>query len=253
MRSALLSLIAFAILLASIGVQAQNRPEKKDPLLSPDDIALIEVYEVNLDSDPPPRVVIPRDEIRKFLKEYQEDDEELRGRSNQESFLRSQGHIQLSKFFEHKARDYYKHVRVRSQIETLREWSNIHRRYVLEYFQPIFGSGAVQGLYLFPKGRDADRIEMTNFYILTQVTIDGKPFIDRNAPEDSLLVQWGLPREEAKFPAPAELEGWQPRFKDTDDKRFTEHVDWISSLITANQGSTYGISFNMPQHKRPRN
>ncbi|MFK7789843.1 MAG: hypothetical protein AB8C95_10180 [Phycisphaeraceae bacterium] len=253
-RSFVLMLVGLSVLLSTSTAEAQQR-EKKDPLLTEEDIALIEVYEVDLKSDPPPRIVIPRDKLRDFLKEFQADDRVPRGKRPQENWLRKDGHEQLELMFKLKARDYYKHVRVRSQNESLREWSNIHRRYILGYFQPTFGTGAVEGLYLFPRGRDAERIEMTNYYMLTQTVIDGVPRIDRNVPEESLLVQWGLPRESAKFPAPEGIEGWEPKFKDMKDDRFIEHVKWIKSLEPANQGSSMGVEFTMPKHekKKPRN
>ena len=251
-RAALALLLGLAFVLAPVSVDAQDRSDKEDPFLSKEDIELIKVYEVDLDSDPPPRVLIPRDVLGEFVKEYQSDDEELRGKSKQDAFVRGKGHIQLAKFFEHRARDYYKHVRIRSKIESLRAWSTVHRRYILGYFQPTFGAGSVPDLFLFPRDRDAERVEMSNFYILTQTTIDGKPIIDRNAPEESLLVQWGLPRESAKFPAP-DVKGWEPKFKDEKDERFIEKVDWIKSLISDNQGSAYGIEYKMPKHKKPDN
>lgn len=253
-RSFVVVLAGLCLLLSTMATTAQNRLDKKDDrLLSESDIALIQVYEVDLRSDPPPRVVIPKNQLRDFLKEFQEDDRIPRGKQNQERWLRSSGHEQLGLIFQLKARSYYEHVRIRSQIQSLRDWGNIHRRYILGYFQPNFGSGAVEGLYLFPRGRQADRIEMTNFYILTQVKIDGKPIIDRNVPEESLLVQWGLPRESAKFPAPEDVENWEPKFKSTEDERFVEHVDWIKSLLADNQGSNYGINYKMPKHKKTSN
>lgn len=252
-RPTLFLLMGLSLVLSAASVSAQNRSEEDDPLLSPEDIELIKVFEVHLDTDPEPRVTIPRDKLRDFLKEFQASDDIPRGKREQEKWLREDGHQQLKLLFKLRARDYYKHVRVRSQIESLREFGNIHRRYILGFFQPVFGSGAVDGLYLFPRGREADRIEMTNFYILTQATIDGKPIIDRNVPEDSLLVQWGLPRESAKFPAPDDLKGWEKQFNGVDDERFKELVVWIESLIAANQGSDYNIEYKMPRHKQPQN
>lgn len=253
-RSSVMVLAGLCLLLGTMSATAQNRPDKKDDqLLSAEDLALIQVYEVDLQADPPPRVIIARDKLRDFLKEFQQDDRVPRGKQNQERWLRSDGHEQLELLFQLKARSYYEHVRIRSKVQSLSDWGNIHRRYVLGYFQPNFGDGDVKGLYLFPRGRDADRIEMTNFYILTQVAIDGKPIIDRNIPEESLLVQWGLPRDSAKFPAPDDIKGWEPKFKSVDDERFVEHVDWIKSLIAANQGSNYGINYKMPKHKKSNN
>lgn len=252
-RSAMVKMLALVMLICTVSASAQQRDPKKQPLLTEEDIALIKVYEVDLESNPPPRVIIPRDKLRDFLKEFQSDDRIPRGKQAQERWLREDGYVQLDLLFAVKARDYYEHVRVRSQIDSLRTWSNIHRRYILGYFQPTFGSGAIEDLFIFPRGRDSDRIEMTNFYILTQTQINGIPMIDRNVPEESLLVQWGLPRESAKFPAPDDIEGWQPRYKDTDDERFIEHVQWIDSLISANQGSDYDIEYTPPKHAKSRN
>lgn len=261
--SRLIQLVLLLGLGLSMGIAAENawaqsrKNEKKDkdPLLSEDDISLIKVYEIDLDADPPPRVTIPRDTLRKFIKAYQEDDPELRGKSKQDAFLRSKGYLQLGKFFEHRAREYYKDVRIRSQIKSLRAFSSVHRTHIIEYFQPNFAAGQIPELFLFPRvrGLDADRLEMTNFYILTQTSIDGKPLIDRNEPEESLLLQWALPREEAKYPVPDTLEKWRPRFRDTDDKRYKEILSWINSLIEANQGSNYGITYTPPKHKKSRN
>jgi hypothetical protein len=250
-RTAATSLLAAMLVFACFSADAQNRPER-DPLLSQEQIELIKVYEVKLNTDPPPRIRIPRDKLREFLRENQSDDRIPRGKQNQDRWLRADGHKQLELLFEFKAREYYRHVRVASRIESLREFGNMHRRYILGFFQPTFGTGAVPELYLFPQGRDSDRIEMTNYYILTQTEIGGKPIIDRNNPEDSLLVQWGLPRESAKFPAP-DVKGWEKQFNDTEDERFVEMVEWIESLVAANQGSPMGINYQPPRHQKPRN
>lgn len=248
--------LTLSVVCAGSPALAQAGPKQKtDPLLTEEDINLIKVYEVDLETDPPPRVVIAREELRDFVKEFQNDDPDLRGKANQEDFLRSKGHIQLAKIFDHRARDYYKHVSIRSQIKSLREFGNIHRNYVLEYFQPTFANGEIPELFLFARtrGLNAQRLQMTNFYILTQSSVDGKLLIDRNEPQDSLLVQWALPREEAKFPAPDGLEKWRPRFRDIKDKRCKALISWIQSLRTGNQGFNYGVSYTPPKHQKPRN
>ena len=242
---------ALCVLMAVSFAYGQDR-DRTPPMLADDEIEMIKVYEVDLSADPPPRIAIPRDKLRDFLKEFQQDDRIPRGKTNQEKWLRADGHVHLRLLFDLKARDYYKHVRVKSQNPALREWGNIHRRHILGYFQPTFGAGQVEGLYLFPRHRDSERVEMTNYYILTQATINGVPLIDRNQPEESLLVQWGLPRASAKFPAP-EVEGWEPKYKDMKDERFIAHVDWIKSLFPGNQGSNLGVNYKLPGQKKPEN
>ncbi|MGB0767944.1 MAG: hypothetical protein ACPGYV_09565 [Phycisphaeraceae bacterium] len=250
-RRCVLAIATLGLVTAASFAEAQNR-ERQPPMLNDDQVELIKVYEVDLDTRPAPRITIPNDKLRDFLSDYQSDDRVPRGRKEQSDWLRADGHEQLRLMFQLKAREYYQHVRIKSQIDSLRAWSTIHRRYILGYFQPTFGKGQVPGLYLFPRDRDGERVELTNFYILTQTTLDGAAMIDRNAPQESLLLQWALPRESAKFPAP-DVPGWEPKFKDTDDERFAEHVDWIKSLFQANQGSDYGIEYTLPGKKAEQN
>jgi len=241
--------IAVAMILAYMPAAARAQADQDKPeLLTDDQINLIQVYEVHIDSDPPPKITISRDALREFLKDYQEDNRIPRGKTDQDAYLRADGYKQLSLIFDLRAREYYKHVQVRSPIDSLRNWSTQHRRYVHGFFQETFGSGAVPGVFLFPRDKDSARIEMTNFFILTQTQVDGKPMIDRNSPEDSLLLQWGLPREDAKYAAP-EVEGWRPFFKGTDDPRFNELADWIRSLVRGNQETNYGIDYKIPKQE----
>ena len=234
-----------------ISATAQPRQqEEKKTMLTNEDIDLIQVYEVHLDAEGryAPRIDIPRDKLREFLEEYQKNDEVPRGRAAQEDFLRADGTEQLKLLFKVRARDYYPHVRVKSPIESLRNWTRYHKTYILGYMQPTFGAGNVKGLTLLPQGREEKRVAMTNFFILTQTKIEGVSMIDRDSPENSLLLQWGLPRADAKFAAP-DVKGWRPYFKGPDDPRYKDMVDWIKSLIRVNQGSNYDVKFQVGGNK----
>lgn len=242
-----IALMLFAALSAGVAL-AQDR-DRQPAMLTDEDINLIEVYEVHLDAEKPPKIKIEDKALREFLKEYQNNDKVPRGKEKQRDWLRGEGKDQLALMFAVQARDYYKHARVTSPIESLRAWRGLHDGYVLKYFQDHFGTGKVKGLYLFPRGQDSKRIEMTNFYILTQTQINGRWLIDRFNPADSLLLQWGLPREDAKFPAP-EIDGWRPYFRDAEDRRFEELVEWIKSLIAENQRSDYGINYKLPGQEK---
>lgn len=237
---------------ANTAPQARQAGEKQPAMLNDEQINLIKVYEVKLDEKDKkyaPRITIPAKALREFLDAYKTDDRIPRGKDGERAFMQADGAEQLQLMFDLRARDFYKHATVRNRIRSLDTWGSVHERYVLRYFQAHFGNGDVPGLYLFPKGRDGERIKMTNFYILTQTTIDGVPLLDRNKPEESLLLQWGLPREEAKYAAP-EIAKWRPYFRDTEDKRFTDIADWIRMLYASNQGSSYGINdFVLPGQK----
>lgn len=232
------------------GQHAEPRqPRSEAPrLLSDDDIELIKVYEVKLEGDGRrrPRIVIPRETLQTFLNKYREEVGMPRGRDQQREFMEADGYLQLGLMFKVRARDLYKDVRVRTPVESLKEWNQIHSRYVMGYFQPTFGAGQLENFALIPQGRDEKRIAITNFYILTQTKINGVPLIDRYSPEESLLLQWGLPRQDAKFAAPEDLEGWRPYFRGSGDERYTEYVNWIKTLIRDNQGVDYDISYKLP-------
>lgn len=216
-------------------------------MLDDDQINLIKIYEVQLNTKP--RITFSRDDLEEFLREYATDDRVPRGREGHQQFLRAEGYEQLKLMFDVRARDYYGKANYRGEPAPMSVWHRqIHRNYVLEYFREYFGTGQIPAIYLFPQGRDASRIAYTNFYILTQIRVDGVPIIDRDRPEESLLLQWGLPRAEAKFQAP-DVPNWEPRFRSTEDERYKSVLAWIKSLVAANQNSNYGLQYTIPKHE----
>lgn len=229
-------------------------------LLTDEAVNLIRVYEIDLETEP--RVLIDRDDLEEFLgdPDYAGRDGMPRGRDAIRDFMRAEGWQQLEFLFEMRAREYYKTAIVREEPETLRAWQRINTRFINGYFLRAFANKAlgenvalryqgreIDNIPLIPNGRDGERIAYTNFYILSQMTANGIPFIDRDRPEESLLVQWSLPREDARFPAP-EVDGWQPEYRsnDDDDPRRDSMIEWIDSLIKGNQNSEYGIDYLPP-------
>ncbi|MEM6391653.1 MAG: hypothetical protein AAF797_02655 [Planctomycetota bacterium] len=190
-----------------------------------------------------PNIRIDRTVMQQALLDYADRPEVPRGRQAQADFLREPGWKQLELLFQLRAREYYGKARVLREPDALRFYrSRINRNYVGGYFRNHFGSGSLP-LYLFLKNPGEQREAYTNFFILSQYTYNGRPMINRDRPEDSLLVQWGLPRAEARFPAP-DIENWEPYFNSTDDRRYTELVDWIRSLFVPQP--TYSIEYTPP-------
>jgi tetratricopeptide (TPR) repeat protein len=87
----------------------------------------------------------------------------------------------------------------------------------------------------------------TNFYILTQYNphLNGaiRKSIDRQQPSESLLVHFGLPREQAQFVHP-QVQGWIALFRTTRDPKCVELIDWVQSLVPL--APEYGIAFPLP-------
>jgi hypothetical protein len=94
-------------------------------------------------------------------------------------------------------------------------------------------SGAKAGSFsLFPG--DSLNAVYTNFYILQGYasTVDNVKYLalDRDAPDHSLVLQYGLPAKMGLPPHPA-VSGWRPRFKSTDDPAYQEISDWLKNSL----------------------
>ncbi|MEM7624642.1 MAG: hypothetical protein AAF333_03325 [Planctomycetota bacterium] len=214
-------------------------PSDEHPYLTADQINLIRVYEVDLDTKP--RVTVSSRAINQLFERYGDRDAVPRGRRERSEFKRLPGYEQLDMFFRVQARDLYDQIIIRTEPEPLSQYRrSVNSQYVARFFAPTFGQGAIDGLLLF-NGRPDDEAEAyTNFYFLTTFRYEGNSLIDRDDPEMSLLLQWGLDREAAKFPAP-DVAGWRPQFRSTQDADFRRYVEWIGSLFDGEPD--YGITY----------
>lgn len=215
-------------------------PVHPDRYLDASQINVIKVYEVDLADRP--RITIPRQVLDEVFEDFREDDRVPRTSADKRAFLKRPGYEQLKLLFDIRARDYYDKVQVREEPAPLSEFRRVvNANYVARYFQPTFGAGQLPGLTLFSARPESENEAYSNFYLLNTFSYEGKPLIDRTNPEDSLLLQWALPRERAKYAAP-EVEGWQPLFRTTDDPQFKRYADWIGSLYKFTPD--YGIDYS---------
>jgi hypothetical protein len=120
------------------------------------------------------------------------------------------------------------------------------------------GSGAQTGAGDFYLDRDAIATPAmyTNFYILQQYrlklgsekTVWGagrveRRMIDRTHPPQSLLVQYGLPRELAEMPHPPAA-GWRAMFAGPQDPQYSEMLQWIGQTLLP-LDPDYGFHFDL--------
>lgn len=210
-------------------------------LLTAEQINLIRVYEIDL-ADEPRGIRISREVLDKFFQVYRDDDGQPLDRRAQAEFRRRPPFEQLGEFFTARVRDLYGQVEIMVDPPALSTYRNtVNDAYVVRYFRRHFGTGQVAGLKLYGARPNSVEEAYTNFLILHQfVGGDSVPMIDRSNPQDSLLVQWGLPRELATSPAP-QVEGWEPAFRSIEDPQFQRVVDWIGMLYTP--APDYGITY----------
>ncbi len=221
----------------------------RQPYLTEQQINTIRLWELPTDLEAAkPRVFVPKDVLDELFNKYQSDDRVPKGFEAQRAFRTQPGWQQLELIFQLKARDLYDKIEVREDPAPLREFRRtINPAYVARYFRTQFGTGQIEGLKLLAQDIGSTAEAYTNFYILSTAEHAGHKFIDRAQPTESLMLQWGLPREDAKYPAP-ELSGWRPFFRGTDDPVYQNYLAWIESLYDK---PDYGITYPPPPPPSP--
>ena len=198
--------------------------------LNDEQINAIKVWELDLDNAP--AVTIPRDVIDDFLTTYHGQDGVPRGRAEQARFRVLPGREQLAKLFELKARRYYPQVNVRGDPDEMRLFrTSIHQRYILNYCgtNRCHGGEDFGGLSFVKASPNSEATAYTNFFILHAFETPRWYMIDRSTPEDSLLLQFGMDRRLARAQHP-DVDGWRPRFADTESNEYRRIREWIGSL-----------------------
>ncbi len=229
-----------------------REPRRRDatgsdlPYLTEEQMNLLKLWELPSDlEEAQPAVIIRPETIEKIFRDYADDERVPKGRAEQRQFRGAPGWEKLSLMFQLQARDLYPEVIVSTEPEALVQFRRlINPAYVVRYFATHFSGPDRPGPTLRLDQPTAPRSAYTNFYILTTASHEGKAFIDRSEPEQSLLFQWGLPRAAASSPAP-EVPEWRPYFRGTDDPNFQQYVQWVRTLYTPTPD--YGIQFPPPQ------
>lgn len=209
--------------------QPAASPLPPHPLLTPQQINVIRVWE----SDPTqqPRVRIPRAILDQVLVQYGDSPLVPKGRAQRE--VQSwPGWRKLELLFALRAREFYGSVQVLDEPRSLAAFrQSIHPGYVLSTCASVnCHASADRGLTLYRTAPASDATLYTNFYILSQAATPSGRLIDRAEPEKSLLVQYGLPREQAQTPHPS-VPGWRAALRGRQDPLYARLVQWIGRQL----------------------
>ena len=221
--------------------------------LSKEQINLIKIFEIDLTADEAdrPKLFVPRKTVMKILDKYADDN--LKGTRNRRRFLSAKGYEVFEKMVElaHEypaVRGLYKDFIVRGNpvaMQTFR--TRIHKNYVLNYCgtASCHGGPDARKLFLFRSRSTSQATVYTNFFILNSFRSPGQwDMIDRFEPERSLLIQYGLPRDDTNTPHP-EVRGWRPRILAARRRSMLHAIaDWISQL--QEDRPKYGINYKIP-------
>lgn len=218
------------------------------PLLDQQQINLIKVWELPTDlSQTQARIRVPRQVLEQAFAEFGGVAVVPASEEARRQLLRASSQEQMAFLFalgaaEPEARVLYRGVEITGDPEAITNFRRaVYGNYIQRYFRRLFGSGQIPGFELVGSQPNTTAEVYTNFYILSQTIIGGHPMIDRQSPTNSLLLQWGLPREVALLPAP-QVEGWRPFFAGPEDPAFERIAAWIESLYQ-DSSIDYGIDY----------
>jgi len=199
-------------------------------------IELLDEGEINLirlDLNDPPRLKIERETVERFLREYTDHPLIPTTREGREAFYRKSEEGILDVMFRVRAREFYGEVKV---IDDPRSVDLFRKRVQATWLvnncatSRCHGGPDTGGLWLVNRRKRSDASTYTNLLILERTSLgDGTPLIDYERPENSPLLQLGLPRGDTARPHP-EVRGWRPSFRSRRSRSFRQSIDWIESM-----------------------
>jgi hypothetical protein len=150
--------------------------------------------------------------------------------------------------------DLFNNIRLTNDPPSMQEYRTQVQRTVLASCATAacHGGGAGSDRFALHPKAEHDAEAYANFITLSNFRYKPKKgpeasMIDRNRPEDSLLVQFGLPPDMASMPHP-DVEGWRPAFRTRNDPKLRTIVRWISDALRPLQDD-YGVPFDAQKDK----
>jgi len=259
------------------GTETTKRPAF--PVLSPEQINLMRVYEIDLAD--PPRMVIDYDTIHQLYQKYAGHELLPKTREAEDQLHHKRAEQILELMFRLRAREFYPKVQVIEDPTAMRRFrDNVHRTWITNSCATTncHGGNEAGRLMLNNRRPNSDATVYTNFLILDRFRIRAAkgpdanpdanaeaaaaqpteprlvPLIDYDDPARSPLLQLGLPAGDSTYPhptiaGPGKGRTIPPVFRGKDDRRFLAAVEWIKSMYKPR--TEYPIEYTPPSPATP--
>lgn len=225
---------------------ADQRDLLPSQLLTPEDVNIIRVYEI--DFDRPPRVRVSPDVIRELIANYAHHPVIPANSAERTALFREDPLVLTRKIMEARARELYPKIEVLSEPYALNIFrQRVHNTWLINNCATSRCHGGVKSgrLFLHRRGYRDDRVRYTNLLILERTDLGGEwPLINYDQPTMSLIIQHGLPRTEARLPHP-DVPGWTPVFNRSNQRLLEDSLLWIRSMYQPRP--EYPIEYEPPQ------
>lgn len=214
-------------------------------IIAAEDVNIIRVYEIDF-RRPPTRIHVSPETIRELLETYGSSKLIPADSAGRTRLFRADPLEIVDLMFQLKARDLYAKIEVRSEPPALNLFrQKVHDAWLIPNCATSRCHGGLDGgrFFLHRRNSKSERVRYTNLLILERWNELGRPLIDYDDPGASLLIQYALPRNEARFPHP-EVKGWKPIFSRGNQRLLRDSLAWISSMYRPRPG--YPVDFEAP-------
>lgn len=213
-------------------------------IISADDVNIIRVYEI--DFRKPPRLHISPDTIREILEQYGASPLIPADSGGRTALFRADSAEIVDLMFRLKARDLYSRIEVKSEPPALNLFrQRVHDAWLIPNCATSRCHGGLDGgrFFLHRRNAKSEQVRYTNLLILERWNELEMPLVDYLDPGRSLLIQYGLPKNEARFPHP-DVKGWSPVFSKGNPRLLRDAFGWMNSMYRPR--SRYPVDYEAP-------
>ncbi|MAD78569.1 MAG: hypothetical protein CMJ51_04260 [Planctomycetaceae bacterium] len=214
-------------------------------ILSEEDVNLIRVYEIDFRA-PPARVHVSPQTIRDLLETHGSNSLIPGDSAGRTRLFRADPLEVVDLMFKLKAREFYPRIEVQSEPPALNLFrQRIHDGWLIPNCATSRCHGGLDAgrFFLHRRGSKSERVRYTNLLIVERWNELDQPLIDWENPGRSLLIQYALPRNEARFPHP-DVKGWRPIFTRGNQRLLRESIRWIENMYRPRPG--YPVEYEAP-------
>ena len=213
-------------------------------ILDPDDVNIMRVYEIDFKN--PPKLYVSPESIREVLEKYGDSNLIPSDSSGRTRLFRADPLEIARLIFKLKARDLYSRIEVNSEPSALNQFRlKVHDGWLIPNCATSRCHGGIDAgrFFLHRRGSKTDKVRYTNLLILERWNELERPLINYERPADSLLIQYALPRKEARFPHP-DVKGFRPVFSRSNQRLLQATLDWINSMYQPR--TRYPVKYDPP-------
>jgi hypothetical protein len=214
----------------SAAPRADRPPDPEESLLTDEEVNLVRVYEI--DFRDPPRLSVPEAAVRELVRKHSPNPLLPSTEEGMKALLaRPQSEI-AALFFAVKARDLYRLIEVKEDPASLAKFrTRVHNAWLVPNCATSRCHGGSEAGAFRLRSEDSrdDRVRYSNLMTVLTAKVDGRPIVDFERPERSILIQYAMPRDRASTPHP-DVKGWKPALGEGNQLRLTDSLDWIRSM-----------------------